>query len=88
MLTTCSFQMSDSDPPGRQYLLGRRLGRGGFSEVRLGKLRGCTDGQRFAIKVVDLRKPKASRIERQPYWEIELLKRLRQTQRVIHMFAR
>jgi serine/threonine protein kinase len=66
-------------------MLTRRIGRGGFSEVRLGKLRS-NRSCRFAVKVVDLKKPKAQRIGRQPYWEIDLLKKLENSENVIQIF--
>ncbi|CAD5229929.1 unnamed protein product [Bursaphelenchus okinawaensis] len=69
-----------------EYVLGRRLGKGGFSEVRIAKMVGRPDFPKLAMKIVDLKKPKASRIERQPYWEIELLRRMEHSHRVIRLF--
>ncbi|KAI6173107.1 6H3K-A Chain A, Introduction of a methyl group curbs metabolism of pyrido [Aphelenchoides besseyi] len=67
------------------YAITRRLGQGGFSEVRAGRLisnKGC----RFAIKIVDLQKPKTQRIGRQAHWEVDLLKQLQNVKYVIKMF--
>lgn len=81
------FQITDSTCNLRHdYILGRKLGSGGYSEVRLAKLRNRPDLPRFAMKIVDLKKPKAARIERQPYWEIEILKKMSFSRRIIRMF--
>ncbi|KAI6219569.1 hypothetical protein M3Y99_01649600 [Aphelenchoides fujianensis] len=66
------------------YLLTRRIGRGGFAEVRLGKLRADRH-RRFAVKVVDLRKPKAQRVGRQLHWEVEILRRFERAEHVVQL---
>ncbi|KAI6204702.1 hypothetical protein M3Y94_00706900 [Aphelenchoides besseyi] len=66
------------------YLLTRRIGRGGFSEVRLGKLRSDRS-RRFAIKLVDLKKPKAQRIGRQTHCEIDILRRFDDSDFVVQL---
>ncbi|KAI6172861.1 Protein kinase domain-containing protein [Aphelenchoides besseyi] len=66
------------------YLLTRRIGRGGFSEVRLGKLRSDRS-RRFAIKLVDLKRPKAQRIGRQTHCEIDILRRFEDSEFVVQL---
>lgn len=68
-----------------EYVLTRRIGRGGFSEVRLGKIRN-NKKERYAVKIVDLKKPKSQRIGRQPHWEIDLLKKLENSDHVIQLY--
>ncbi|KAI6224265.1 Non-specific serine/threonine protein kinase [Aphelenchoides fujianensis] len=68
-----------------EYVLTRRLGQGGFSEVRSARLRS-NPGARFAVKVIDLQKTKALRIGKAVHWEIEILKKLQNAKHVIQMF--
>jgi serine/threonine protein kinase len=79
-----SFQIKNEGVTN-EYILTRRIGHGGFSEVRLGKLRS-NHAARYAVKVVDLKKPKAQRIGCQAYWEVDLLKKLKDCEYVITMF--